>query len=458
MVNKNIIRTLIVETPSAPGNLGKVATAIGFAGGDIGEIESVQVGPNYTRRKITVQVENETQLSEVMREISKLDEGIHLHAVSNEILRAHEGGKIQLKSKTPIKTLADLRKVYTPGVADVCQLIKEEPDKAKIYTSIGNTVAIVTDGTAILGLGNIGPVAGMPVMEGKAALFDQLAGINGIPILLNTMDPDEIVRTVKNISPGFSGILLEDIGSPHCFEVEERLKQDLNIPVMHDDQHGTAVVTLAAAISACKSAGIELKNAQVGQIGLGAAGLAICRMFMAYGVKNVLGTDMYPEARARLENYGGQSVDSIEELMQRCNIIIATTGVPGLIKKQWVRKGQVILALSNPKPEIEPEVALQAGASFAADGRSVNNILGFPGIFRGVLNAQATEITHSMLVAAAETIASCTKPGDLVPHPLDLKVHEMVAHAVEEECFKSKKRMTSSNHKASKENDKAILV
>ncbi|WP_025026998.1 NAD-dependent malic enzyme [Caldalkalibacillus mannanilyticus] len=435
----NLIRTLRIETPSFPGNLGKVTTVIGMAGGDIGDIETVQVGPNYTMRNITVQVENENQLSDLLEVIRKLGGGIRLHTVSDEVLRAHEGGKIQIKRKMEITSLADLRRVYTPGVASVCQAIKEEPEKARIYTSIGNTVAIVTDGSAILGLGDIGPVAGMPVMEGKAALFDQLAGINGIPILLNTKDPDEIVRTVKSISPGFSGILLEDIGSPHCFEVEERLKKDLDIPVMHDDQHGTAVVTLAAAISACKSAGVDLKEAQVGQIGLGAAGLAICRMFMAYGVKHVMGADKSVEAKARLETYGGQVVDSIEELMERCDIVIATTGVPGLIQEKWVKQGQVILALSNPKPEIEPEAALRAGAAYAADGRSVNNVLGFPGIFRGALNAQSRQITHEMLVAAAKTIAANTQPGDLVPHPLDQEVHNRVAEEVSKVSYLSAK-------------------
>ncbi|HWO98156.1 MAG TPA: malic enzyme-like NAD(P)-binding protein [Bacillus sp. (in: firmicutes)] len=435
MINKNIIRTLLVQTPSTPGNLGKVATAIGLAGGDIGEIETVHVGANYTKRNITVQVENEARLEALLEAICELGGGIRLHTVSDDVLRAHEGGKIQMKSKMPIQSLADLRRVYTPGVANVCRVIEKEPEKAKIYTNISNTVAIVTDGTAILGLGDIGPVAGMPVMEGKAALFDQLAGINGIPILLNTKDPDEIVQTVKHISPGFGGILLEDIGSPHCFEVEERLKRDLDIPVMHDDQHGTAVVTLAAAISACKSAGVDLEKAAVGQIGLGAAGLAICRMFMAFGVKNVFGADKSAEAKERLKGYGGNPVDNLEELMEKSDIVIATTGVPGLIKKEWVRQGQIILALSNPKPEIEPEEALEAGAAYAADGRSVNNVLGFPGIFRGVLNAGARDITHEMLVAAAEAIAAETKPGDLVPHPLDPKVHEMVAAAVERAAF-----------------------
>lgn len=327
MIAKHMIRTLMIETPSVPGNLGRVATAIGLLGGDIGEVETVKVGPNYTMRNITVQVENEEQLQEVIAAVQALGEGIRLHTVSDEVLSAHEGGKIQMKSKMPIRSLAELGRVYTPGVADVCRLIEKEPEKASIYTTISNSVAIVTDGTAILGLGNIGSVAGMPVMEGKAALFDQLAGISGIPILLDTSDPEEIIKTVKHISPGFSGILLEDIGSPHCFEIEDRLKEELNIPVMHDDQHGTAVVTLAAAISACRSAGVDLKEAKVGQIGLGAAGVAICRMFMAYGVNAVYGTDKSESAMNRLEQYGGQAVSSIEELMETCDIVIATTGV-----------------------------------------------------------------------------------------------------------------------------------
>ncbi|MBN2908027.1 NAD-dependent malic enzyme [Polycladomyces sp. WAk] len=432
MSERNVIRSIMVETPSKPGNLGRVATAIGSVGGDIGDIVTVQIGPFTTMRDITVHCENEEQLHAVIDAIQGLGGGIRVRTVSDDVLRAHEGGKIHMKSKMDIRSLADLRRVYTPGVANVCRVIQEEPEKARIYTSIGNTVAIVTDGTAILGLGDIGPVAGMPVMEGKAALFDRFAGISGVPILLNTKDPDEIVRTVKTISPGFGGILLEDIGSPHCFEVEDRLKEELDIPVMHDDQHGTAVVTLAAVISACRCAGVDLKEAVVGQVGLGAAGLAICRMFLAYGVQRVHGVDLNEDAKKRLAAYGGEPLDSLEELMQTCDIVISTTGVPGLIKPEMIREGQVILALSNPKPEIEPEDALKAGAGFAADGRSVNNVLGFPGIFRGVLNAGAKRITHEMLVAAAEAIANCTRDGELVPHPLNPKVHREVARAVEE--------------------------
>lgn len=431
MKNRNIIRTLIVRSPSLPGNLGKVTTAIGLAGGDIGDIVTVKIGPTWTLRKLTVQCDDDEQLEEVLKALQSLGGGIELHTVSDDVLQAHEGGKIHMQSRMDVRSLADLRRVYTPGVANVCQVIQKEPEKANIYTSIGNTVAIVTDGTAVLGLGDIGPVAGMPVMEGKAALIDRFAGISGIPILLDTKNPDEIVKTVKHISPTFGAVLLEDIGSPHCFEVEERLKEELSIPVMHDDQHGTAVVTLAAAISAAKCAGIDLKNSTVGQIGLGAAGLAICRMFLAYGVQTVLGADKEEDAKQRLTSYGGTPVDSLETLMENCDLVIATTGVPGLIRPEWVREGQVILALSNPKPEIEPEVALANGAAYSADGRSVNNVLGFPGIFRGVLNAGAKQITHPMLVAAAEAIADCTKPGDLVPHPLDPHVHHNVTEAVE---------------------------
>lgn len=431
MAKQNIIRTLMVKTPSIPGNLGKVATAIGLAGGDIGDVATVKIGPTWTMRNITVQCDDEEQLEQVLKALKQLGGQIELHTVSDDVLQAHEGGKIHMKSQMDVRSLADLRRVYTPGVANVCKVIRDDPAKARIYTSIGNTIAVVTDGTAILGLGDIGPVAGMPVMEGKAALIDRFAGISGVPILLNTKDPDEIVRTIKNISPSFGGILLEDIGSPHCFEVEDRLKEELSIPVMHDDQHGTAVVTLAAAISACRCAGIDLKQATVGQIGLGAAGLAICRMLVAYGVKEIYGADKQEDAKKRLVTYGGEPVESIETLMETCDMVIATTGVPGLIRPEWVRKGQVILALSNPKPEIEPELALKYGAAYSADGRSVNNVLGFPGIFRGVLNAEAKQISHSMLVAAAEAIADCTKPGDLVPHPLDPQVHQRVTEAVE---------------------------
>ncbi|WJY27824.1 NAD-dependent malic enzyme [Sporosarcina trichiuri] len=425
------LRNLIIETPSKPGNLAKVTYAIGQLEGDIGDIQTIKVGTLSTIRDVSVQCSDEAQLMEIVDAINAIGDGIQVQAISDDVLRAHEGGKIHMKSRMEIRSLGDLRRVYTPGVANVCKVIEKDPQQAQFFTGISNTVAIVTDGTAILGLGNIGPVAGMPVMEGKSVLFDQFAGISGVPILLDTSDPDKVVDTVKHISRTFGGILLEDIGSPHCFEIEERLKKDLDIPVMHDDQHGTAVVALASTLSACRQAGVKLEDSVVGQIGLGAAGLAISRMMMAYGVKEMKGTDRNDAALERLAGYGGTIAESLEDIMATSDIIIATTGVEGLIKPEMVRPGQIILALSNPFAEIQPEAALQAGAAFAADGRQVNNVLGFPGIFRGALNAQASSITYDMLIAAALAIVESTKPGDLVPHPLDPNVHQNVADAVE---------------------------
>lgn len=427
----SIIRNLIIEIPQVPGNFAKVVSVIGSEQADLGDIETLKIGTNSTIRDISVQFEDEAHIDRVVEKIRELGEGITVHAVSDDVLKAHEGGKIHMGSRREIRSLGDLRRVYTPGVANVCKAIEKDPEQANYFTSIGNSIAIVTDGTAILGLGNIGPVAGMPVMEGKAVLFDQFVGISGIPILLDTSDPDEVVETIKHIHKGYGGILLEDIGSPHCFEIEDRLKAELDIPVMHDDQHGTAVVTLAAILSACRTAGVDLSKAKVGQIGLGAAGLAICRMLMAYGVEEMYGSDLDEDAKARLEKSGGTVVASVDEIMEKSDIVVATTGVQGLIRKEQVRKGQIILALSNPHPEIKPDEALEAGAAFAADGRLVNNVLGFPGIFRGALNAKAKEISYPMLIAAAQAIVDSTREGDLVPHPLDPNVHVAVTEAVE---------------------------
>jgi malate dehydrogenase (oxaloacetate-decarboxylating) len=296
-------------------------------------------------------------------------------------------------------------------------------------------VAIVTDGTAVLGLGDIGPLAAMPVMEGKAMLMESLVGLSGVPILLNTKDPVEIVDTVTAVAPTFAAIQLEDISAPRCFEIEERLQSMLDIPVMHDDQHGTAVVSTAALMVAARITGVELSKAVIGQIGLGAAGQAIGRMLMRLTGNTVYGADLSQDALERFEKVGGRK-SNLMEIMAECEIVIATTGAPNLIKPEMVRKGQIILALSNPNPEIEPEAALERGAAFAADGKSVNNVLGFPGIFRGAVDADAPRITHEMLVAAAQTIAELAPPGELVPSPLDKKLHHAVARAVAETAMK----------------------
>jgi malate dehydrogenase (oxaloacetate-decarboxylating) len=352
------------------------------------------------------------------------------------VLRRHLGGKIEVKSRYPLETIADLRKLYTPGVASVCRLIEADQEKAYEYTSIANTVGIVTNGTAVLGLGPIGPVAGMPVMEGKAMLLDRLAGVNGVPILIDVRDVDRFVDAVVAIAPTFGAINLEDVAAPDCFEIERRLDEALDIPVMHDDQHGTAVVVLASLLNACRLSRISLLDQTVAVIGLGAAGTGISRLLLSYGVKRLLGNDLKPEAMRRLEEAGGRA-GAFEELMAVADIVVTTTGCPGLIPPEMVRRGQVILALSNPNPEIRPEDALAAGAAFATDGRYVNNALAFPGLFRGALNARARRIDNAMKIAAAETIAAKAPEGELVPGLLDLEVHRAVAAAVEEAAHRT---------------------
>jgi malate dehydrogenase (oxaloacetate-decarboxylating) len=271
-------------------------------------------------------------------------------------------------------------------------------------------------------------------MEGKAMLMETLVGLSGIPILLNTKDTEEIIRTVANIAPTFAAIQLEDISAPRCFEIEERLQKMLDIPVLHDDQHGTAVVTTAALMVASRQTGVYLSSAKIGQIGLGAAGSATAKMLMRMTGNQVWGADLSQQALDRLAQAGGRP-SNLREIMENCDIVIATTGVQGLIKPEMVRKGQIILALSNPYAEIEPEVALACGAAFAADGKSVNNVLGFPGIFRGAVDANAREITYEMLAAAAYTIADKTTGTDLVPDPLDKEVHKAVARAVAQKAI-----------------------
>ena len=352
-----------------------------------------------------------------------------LAAVRDRVLKLHQSRKIHTASTVPLESPEDLHDIYTPGVALVCRAIHDDSEMAHTYTNIPSTVAIVTNGTAILGLGDIGPVAGMPVMEGKAVLFEKLVGISGVPILVDSHDPQVVIETVAAIAPTFGAIQLEDIRAPECFVIEEELQRRLPIPVMHDDQHGTAVVVLAALINACLFARRDLRRAVVGQIGLGAAGIGIASILAAYGVKDIIGTDTQPEAVERLERLGGRG-GSYESVMTEADVVIATTGVAGLIKPGDVRRGQVIMALSNPDPEIEPELALAAGARFAADGAAVNNVLGFPGLFKGALLARARTITPLMRIAAAEAIACSAKDGELVPCPLDPAVHRAVVRAV----------------------------
>ncbi len=431
LIEKNadkLVKTLRVHIQDQPGYLGRLCTAIGQAGGNIGEIETISLGLTRNTRDLTVYVDDEAQLQRVAEAVQRVP-GIELVAVVDEVLKRHEGGKIAVVSRYPLNTIADMRKVYTPGVATVCRLLQREPALAARYTSIGNTVGIITNGTAILGLGAIGPVAGMPVMEGKALLLERLVGISGVPILLTSRDVAECAQTVIRIAPTFGAICLEDVAAPDCFEVEACVQEALDIPVMHDDQHGTAVVVLASILRACQLSGLHLADQTIGVIGLGAAGIGISKLLLAYGVKRLVGTDLKDEAMRRLEQTGGRR-DTLDGVMAQATIVVATTGAPGLIKPAMVRAGQVILALSNPNAEIRPEDALAAGASFAVDGKVVNNALAFPGIFRGALDARAPRITDAMKIAAAEALTARSPEGELVPEILDRSVHAAVAQAV----------------------------
>jgi len=431
---RKIMRTIRVRNEQKIGTLARLMTAIASLGATVGTMEMVSETAQSVVRDITVYAEDAEHMDHII-EAMRVNKGTRVLAVRDEVLELHQKGKIAIRSRFPIDSIATLRRVYTPGVAEVCLKIADDPALARLYTSVSHMVAIVTDGTAVLGLGDIGPLASMPVMEGKAMLMETLVGLSGVPILLNTKDTDEIVRAVAAIAPTFGAIQLEDISAPRCFEVEEKLQDMLDIPVMHDDQHGTAVVSTAAIMTATHRAGVDIHKLKIGQIGLGAAGNAIGKMLMGLTGNPILGADLNEEAMDRFMRDGGKRSD-LHEIMSESEVVIATTGVANLIKPEMVRAGQIIFALSNPNAEIDPDVALAHGAAFAADGKSVNNVLGFPGIFRGAMDANAPRITHEMLIAAVEMLVQMTPAGELLPNPLDKKVHLEVARAVAETAMK----------------------
>ncbi len=416
-----------LEQPHVSGQLAKVCQRIADANGVIGDVVTIQIGRERSIREISIEVRDHGQARRVAGMLGQLD-GVEVISFYDRALQAHIGGKLEMQVTKPVTTFQQVRDIYTPGVARVCTAIAEEPALANRFTMIGRTIAVCTNGTRVLGLGNIGPVASMPVMEGKALFYRQMVGLSAIPILIDAEEVDAFVETVLRIAPGFGAIHLEDIRVPDCFEIERRLIEELDVPVMHDDVHGTGVATLAAALAACAQAGVEFSEASVGQIGLGAAGFGIAAMMVAGGARRVVASDPDERSHERATAHGIET-GSFEEALA-CDIVVATTGVPGLIKPEQVREGQIVFALSNPDPEISPTEALAAGAAYAADGAAVNNVLGFPGIFRGALAAGADQITTQMKLAAARAIAGLTKESELVPDALDPEVHARVTAAV----------------------------
>lgn len=458
--NASYSLTLRIRIQNHPGKLGEITTAIGKAGGDIEGIDIVSVGKDFLIRDITVNAASEAHDQEILAALENID-GVEVVNVSDRTFLMHLGGKIEVTSKIPLKTRSDLSMAYTPGVARVCEAIAKDPEKAFNLTIKKNTVAVISDGTAVLGLGDIGPAAAMPVMEGKAQLFKEFAGVDAFPICLNTKDPHEIVQTIKNISVAFGGINLEDISAPRCFEIEDRLKEELDIPVFHDDQHGTAVVVLAALINALKIVGKEMKDIKVVVNGVGAAGVACSKIVMAAGVKNIVGCDqtgaLY-EGRTEKMNWvkdwyarntnPNREQGKIHDIIKGADVFFGLSA-PGVIGQEDLKNmaaSPIIFAMANPVPEIMPEEAVGLAAVMAT-GRSdypnqINNVLCFPGIFRGALNCRASRINEAMKLAAAHAIAAIIgedelHPDYIIPSVFDRRVGEAVAARVEDAAYES---------------------
>ncbi|NRF93805.1 NAD-dependent malic enzyme [Paenibacillus frigoriresistens] len=412
-------------------SFGDVAVVISKLGGDITSIDVIRSGKSSSIRDITVEADTEqTRIVECLKE----QKGIKLINVSDHTFLAHLGGKITIQPTMPIKNREDLSRVYTPGVARVCMAIYEDPKKSYSLTIKRNTVAVITDGTAVLGLGDIGPLAAAPVMEGKAMLFKQLANVDAFPICLNTSDTEEIVQAIKWISPIFGGINLEDISSPRCFEIEQRLSEEMDIPVFHDDQHGTSIVTIAGLLNALKVVNKRIENVRIVVNGIGAAGVAICKMLLAAGVTRLVPVDR-DGAIVRGETYAHpmwqwladqpqveSENGSLIEVLRGADVFIGVSR-GGLLNSEHIQSmapRSIVFAMANPEPEVDPEDALPHVEVFAT-GRSdypnqINNVLVFPGIFRGALDCRARQINEPMKLAAARAIASVVTESELNRH------------------------------------------
>jgi len=454
-VSASFSATIRVRLTDSPGAFARLAKAIGEAGGSLGAIDLVRVEKGIKVRDVTVDASDSDHLARIVESVRQT-EGVEVERVSDRTFLMHLGGKIEMRSKVPVKTRDDLSMAYTPGVARICQAIAEDRGLAWNLTIKQNTVAVVSDGTAVLGLGDIGPEAAMPVMEGKALLFKEFGGVDAWPLCLDTKDPDEIVAIVKAIAPGFGGINLEDISAPRCFEIERRLRAELDIPVFHDDQHGTAIVVLAALLNALRVVGKRIEEIKVVTTGVGAAGVAVTDILLNAGVRTVVGCDhigaiyegreglnAIKEAYAKRTN-PDQLKGQADDVLAGADVYLGLSA-PGAVSRAGIERmadDAIVFAMANPTPEIAPEDLPPGKVAVVATGRSdypnqINNVLAFPGVFRGALDVRASTITEGMKVAAGHAIASVIAADELgpeyvVPSVFNREVTLAVAAAVAE--------------------------
>src|SRR5690625_1674476 len=452
--------TMRLYIENLPGRLAKVLNSIAELKGDPGAVDVVKVEGKYKVRDITVSARDSEHAKAIVSAIKKIP-GIKVRNVSDRVFLLHLGGKIRIENKVPVNTRDALSMAYTPGVGRVCEAIAKDRDKAQTLTIKQNSVAVVSDGSAVLGLGDIGPEAAMPVMEGKAMLFKEFADVDAYPVCLDTKETDDIVNAVKWMAPGFGGINLEDISAPRCFEIEQRLKEILDIPVFHDDQHGTAVVTLAATINALKVTGKNMSDLRIVIVGAGAAGCAITCMSLEAGAEEVLCCDRngiinkdnlsdinfskkWIAENTNPDNTSGSLMDAVTG----ADMLIGVSG-PGIVPREAIEamaEDPIVFVLANPEPEIRPE-KINNIARIIATGRSdypnqINNVLAFPGLFRGALDARAMDINEDMKLAAAHSIAECINEEDLgeeyiIPSVFNKQVVRRVAKAVKEAAYES---------------------
>ncbi|CAN1211605.1 malic enzyme-like NAD(P)-binding protein [Tumidithrix helvetica PCC 7403] len=450
--NPSFSLTIRVQLPNRAGMLSSVIKALADAGGNLGQIDLIQQTRKISVRDITVNAyssEHEEELVKVVKEI----QDVRFIDVHDRTFNLHQGGKISIHSKIPVKGQDDLAMVYTPGVGRICMAIAADKSKAYDYTIKCNTIAVVTDGSAVLGLGNIGPEAAMPVMEGKAMLFKQFADLDAFPICLATQDVDEIVQTVKFLAPTFGGVNLEDISAPRCFEVEKRLREELDIPVFHDDQHGTAIVVVAAMLNALKVVNKPIEKVRIVMNGAGASGIAVARLLRKAGAANIqmcdsqgcISTDRPNLSPEKLE-FASEKAGSLAETIKGADVFVGLS-VAKALSPEMVRsmaEDRIVFAMANPTPEIQPEL-VENDVAVMATGRSdyanqINNVLAFPGIFRGALDARVKRITTEMNLAAAQAIASLVSSSELapdfiIPSVFDPRVSKVVASAVQQVAY-----------------------